>query len=85
MAGHRTKKHKVAQTARRQQVQYSLTETESIDSRTAVAQVKKQVSSDELFGYSIELIKKDILKTVMIGALIVAVLIGIVVFGQPYL
>jgi hypothetical protein len=80
MAQHRTKKQKVAQTLKRQQtVEYSLADV--IKGGEHLSKSKPaalSVTSNDMFGYPTRFIAQDILKTLVVASVVLAVLAVIV-------
>ena len=90
MAQIRTRKQKVATSIKREQkVAYSLSNVlkvspSSTKNTISIAKSASSSASDQekMFGYSIELIKKDILKTILTAGIIVVLLAVIVFFNR---
>lgn len=77
MAQIRTKKQKIAQSIKReQQFSYSGVGQPLLKQSSIIL----DSNTEDFFGYSVNLIKQDILKTVIIASLIGCILAGIVYF-----
>jgi hypothetical protein len=82
MAVRRTKKHKQEQ-AEKQVTTYSLslpkTSTTSAKS-VQVAAVAKKSNTQDMFDYSLDFIKQDLLRTIVVATIVVFVLVVVVYF-----
>lgn len=91
MAQIRTRKQKVATGIKREQkLAYSLSDVVKASPSATKLTPKKSVTTtssstsdqEKMFGYSIELIKKDILKTILTAGVIVVLLAVIIFFNR---
>jgi hypothetical protein len=76
MAQRRTKKHKQKQAEKQSAVSYSLSSVEMDSKAKQKTQLKKSAPSNQqnIFGYSLDFIKQDLIRTIVVTLIVVAVL-----------
>lgn len=79
MAERRTRKQKEKQTQRQDNTTYSFVAAKGKLSKTkAVSYTSSSKVDDDFFGYSLDYIKQDLIKTIIVTLIVLAVLAAIV-------